>query len=174
MDDLLSYFERPEKYDEQYADQMRKKHLSTSLNSTQKMELYNAAVAGSADKLKTLIEEKKYPLMEECSAAGYFWTAMHYAAHYGFDTIVEFYLQYYKNHPQKIEILNLQSNLGLSPLLIAINGGLDIEKKKTVINLYLSSDCIDFKICSKENQDVFSLCKKHGLLEYFLSMLRED
>jgi hypothetical protein len=138
------------------------------------MELYNCSVNGSVDTLKNLIETKEYPLLEECSAAGYFWTALHYAAHYGFDTIIAYVLEYYQNHPSKKNILNLQSNLGLSPLFICLNSSAGIEKKKIVLELYVKYDAIDFKICSKESEDVYDICKKHNLLDYFISILKED
>jgi hypothetical protein len=174
MDDLLACFERPKKFDTEYSEKVRKKHLSNSLNTNQKMELYNSAVNGNVDQLKALIDEKKYPLMEECSASGYFWTVIHYAAHYGFINIVNYILEYYQSHPQKVEILNLQSNLGLSPLFISLNNTSDIEKKKQILDMYVKYDAIDFKICTKEGEDIFDLCKKHQLLEYFFSILKED
>jgi hypothetical protein len=174
MDDILNYFDRNSKFDSEYAEKIRKKHMTNTLNSTQKMELYNSAVNGNVEILKSLIEQKSYPLMEECSAAGYYWTSIHYAAHYGFVPVIKFVLEYYQNHPDKLEILNLQSNLGLSPLFIALNSSGDVEKKKEVLDLYVQYDSIDFRICSKENEDVFDICKRHNLLDYFLSILKED
>jgi ankyrin repeat protein len=174
MDEMLTFFERPKKYDATLAEELRKKYLSNTLNTSQKMELYNAAVNGNVDTLKNLIEEKKYPLMEECSASGYFWTVIHYAAHYGFDSIVNYVLETFQYNQNKLEILNLQSNLGLSPLFIAINNTTNIEKKKTILDLYVKYDSIDYKICTKENEDIFDLCKKHKLLDYLLSILKED
>jgi ankyrin repeat protein len=174
MDDILSCFERVKKFDIEHSEKIRKKQLSSQLNTNQKMELYNCAVNGNVDTLKNLIEVKKYPLMEECSAAGYFWTVIHYAAHYGFVNIVAYVLEYYQNHPEKLDILNLQSNLGLSPLFISLNNSTDIEKKKQILELYVKYDAIDFKICTKEGDDIFDLCKKHNLLEFFLSILKED
>src|SRR5690242_17755446 len=101
MDDILSCFERVKKFDNEHAERVRKKHLSNQLTTNQKMELYNSAVNGQVETLKNLIEVKKYPLMEECSAAGYFWSANHYAAHYGFVEIVKYVLEYYQNDPDK-------------------------------------------------------------------------
>jgi hypothetical protein len=174
MEEVLTYFDRTRKYDSDYAEKVRKNYLSNSLNTNQKMELYNCAVNGNVDTLKNLIEVKKYPLMEECSASGYYWTVIHYAAHYGFVNVVNYVLEYYQNHAAKLELLNLQSNLGLSPLFISINNTTDIEKKKQILDLYVKHDAIDFKICTKENEDIFDLCKKHNLLEYLISILKED
>jgi len=172
--DQLTHFDRKKKYDSENAEMVRNKHLKNQLNSTEKMELYNSGISGDIPNLKELIEVKKFPLMEQCSAAGYFWTVLHYAAHYGNVKIVEFILDYYKYDQHKLEILNLQSNLGLSPLLIAINA-VSAEKKKQIIDLYIKFDAIDFTICSKDNnEDIFDICNKHNLLEYLLSNLKED
>jgi hypothetical protein len=138
------------------------------------MELYNCSVAGNVDTLKSLIEEKGYPLLEECSASGYFWTVFHYAAHYGFDNIINYVLDHYQNNPNKRNILNLQSNLGLSPLFICLNSTTSIDKKKAVLELFVKYDAIDFKVCSKDNEDIYDICKKHNLLDFFLSILKED
>jgi len=174
MEDTLSYFERCKIYDAERAEKIRKQFLSNSLNNSQKMELYNTAINGNVDKLKELVEVKKYNLMEECSASGYYWTVLHYASHYGHINVVNYILEYYQSHCDKVDLLNLQSNLGLSPLLISINNSGSTEKKKQIIELYVHYDIIDFKVCSKEGDDIFDLCKKQGLLEYLLSILKED
>lgn len=174
MEEILSHFDRTSKHDAEYAEKIRKKYLTHSLTANQRIELYNAAVNGQVDDLKKLVDEKKYPLMEECSADGYYWTVIHYAAHYGFINIISYVLEYYQDHPNRVEILNMQSNLGMSPLFVAICNTASIEKKKQAIDLYIKYDVIDFKVCSKQNQDIFEICKLHNLLEYFLSMLKED
>ena len=46
------------------------------------MILYQAAVKGELSDFKKLID-KNYPLLEEVSAANFFWTPLHYAMHYG-------------------------------------------------------------------------------------------
>jgi hypothetical protein len=71
-------------------------------------------------------------------------------------------------------ILNLQSNLGLSPLFICLNSTTSIDKKKAVLELFVKYDAIDFKVCSKDNEDIYDICKKHNLLDFFLSILKED
>ena len=174
MDDALSYFERTKKFDPTRAEIIRKKYLSNSLNNSQKMEMYNTAINGNVDTLRELVETKKFNLMEECSASGYYWTVLHYASHYGHINVVDYILQHYQNNPDKVEILNLQSNLGLSPLLISINNSGSVEKKKQIIELYVHYDIIDYKVCSKEGEDIFDLCKKQNLLEFLLSILKED
>lgn len=170
----FSYWREASKYDPEHADNVRKKFLSSTLTTNQKMELYNCSVGGNVETLKNLIEVKKYPLLEECSASGYYWTVFHYAAHYGFDNIMSYVLEYFQNDHNKKHILNLQSNLGLSPLFICLNSSAKIDKKKLILEMFVKYDAIDFKICSKENEDIYDICKKHGLLDYFLSILKED
>ena len=97
--DEFSYWREARQYDSEHAENVRKKFLSNTLTTNQKMELYNCSVAGNVDTLKSLIEEKGYPLLEECSASGYFWTVFHYAAHYGFDNIINYVLDHYQNNP---------------------------------------------------------------------------
>jgi hypothetical protein len=172
--DELSYWREAKNYDPDYSEQMRKKYLCNTLNTNQKMELYNCAVNGNVETLKNLIEVKKYPLLEECSASGYFWTVIHYAAHYGFENIISYVLEYYQNNHSKKQVLNLQSNLGLSPLFICLNSTANLEKKKSILELFIKYDAIDFSVCNKDSEDIYDICKKHGLLEYFLSMLKED
>ena len=129
MDALVSY-ERVGKYDKLHADNVRNKHITNTLSTNKKLDLYNCAVKGDLSSLKNLLEKEKFNLLEECSANGYYWTVLHYAAHYGFCNIVEYYLEIFKDHSECLDIVNIQSNLGLSPLFIALNNSLDIEKKK--------------------------------------------
>jgi hypothetical protein len=139
------------------------------------MELYNASIGGDVSKFKELIEIKKYSIMEECSASGFYWTALHYAAHYGHSNIILYYTEYLKNNPNKIDMMNLQSNLGLSPLYISLsNHSININEKKKILEMYAKNELLDYSMCNKEGLDVFSLCKKQNLLEHFLTLLKED
>lgn len=171
---LLSFCRRPTIYNEEHAKAMHKLYLKNDLSSTQKMELYDCGVKGDLEKLKSLISNKQYNLLEECSASGYFWTVLHYASHYGFVNIVRHVVEALKNDPKKVEKLNLQSNLGLSPLMIAINNMTNFEKKKEVIDIFAQNNAIDFSICTAKGEDIIELCKKHNLLEYLYRALKED
>jgi hypothetical protein len=173
MDNFLKARE-PKKFDPVYSDQIRKKYLSNTLNANQKMQLYTCAVEGNLENLKKLIEIEKYSLLEECSATGYYWTVFHYAAHYGIESIITYVMEYYQNDCNKKNISNLQSNLGLSPLFICLNSSVSIDKKKNILELYVKYDAIDFNICNKNGEDIYDICKKQGLLEYFFSILKED
>jgi hypothetical protein len=172
--EIINLFDRPKEYDEARATKMHSLYLVKSLNTNQKMELYNCGTNGDCKTLKELIDEKSYPLFEECSASGYFWTCLHYASHYGYVDIVEFYLKKTQNDPNKVDKLSMQSNLGLSPLFISLCNLSNLEKKKDILKLHVQFDVIDYKICSKNGEDIFKICQNQGLLEYFLSLLKED
>lgn len=171
---LLNWSKRPTAYREDLSKERHRKYLKNELNSSQKMELYDCGVKGEIEKLKTIVKDKKYDLAEECSASGYYWTVLHYAAHYGFVNIVRYVVEHYKNHPNKLEILNLQSNLGLTPLMIAINNMSNFDKKKEIVEIFVSCDAVDFSICTAKGEDIIEICKKNNLLDYLYKMLKED
>lgn len=175
VESIMSTIKRPEVMDESLAKSRRERFLTKILTSTEKMELYDSGVKGDLEKLKDVLEKKKYNLLEECSAAGYYWTSLHYACHYGHLNIIEFYVDYFKFNPHKIEIFNIQSNLGMTPLMIAIVNGPNIEdRKKIILTLFVANDLIDYKLCNNKGEDIFSMCKKHDLLEYLFTLLKED
>jgi ankyrin repeat protein len=174
MEDLSIFKDNDKKYDKKFAEEVRKIHLKNLLNNNQKLEIYTCSVDGDVNKLKKLIEENKYNLFEEVSAKGYFWTALHYAAHYGHTNIVEYILEEISDNPYKKDLANLQSNLGYTPLFVAITSSLDEKKKKNTLDVYLKYDMIDFNIVDNNGSDIFDVCKKNKLQEYLLMNLRED
>ncbi len=130
---------------------IREKLLTFSLNSEQKMALYNATIEGNINKLKSLINDNNYPLFEEVSAKGYFWTSLHYAMHYGKLDVVLFILK----QSEAKNILNLairlKSNDNRCPLVclmrsnsLNINLKIDILDKVLSIfpHIYVSPDVI--------------------------------
>lgn len=171
---ILKYFTRLKNHNLAYSVKIRDKYLTSSLPNPQKMEMYNAATNNKIETFIQLIEVNKYPIMEECSSSGYYWTSLHYAAHYGSYSIVEYILNYLSSDPDSVDKVNLQSNLGLSPLLIAIKNCSDIEAKKAIMELFVKYDCIDYNIVNLDNEDIFDICQNTGLLNYFLSLIKED
>ena len=53
------------------------------------------------------IVAKGYSLLEEVSKSGFFWTAFHFASHYGKLEVLKFMVNLYMDHPNKREIFNL-------------------------------------------------------------------
>lgn len=174
MEEVIPFYREKSYYDKAHAEKVRKRHLQNKLPNNKKLEMYNCSVNGDVKTLIKYIEEDKCSIFEEISAGGYYWTCLHYAAHYGNIDIVEFVLDKIKDDSDKIDLANLQSNLGLSPLFIALSNTLDVEKKKRILDVFVKYDAIDFKICNVDNLDIFDVCEKYNLLDYFLSILRED
>ena len=94
-------------YDEDIAENRRKKFLTKQHSIPEKMELYNSSTKGNLDELKNIVANKKYSLVEEVSKAGYYWTVFHYASHYGHAKVLQFLIEQYENHPDKYDIFNL-------------------------------------------------------------------
>lgn len=94
-------------YDEDIAENRRKKYLTKQHSIPEKMELYNSSTKGNLDELKNIVANKKYSLVEEVSKAGYYWTVFHYASHYGHAKVLQFLIEQYENHPDKYDIFNL-------------------------------------------------------------------
>ncbi len=94
-------------YDEDVAEERRKRILTKQHSIPEKMELYNSSTKGNFDEMKIIVEIKKYSLVEEVSKAGYYWTVFHYASHYGHAKVLQFLIDQVENHPDKFDIFNL-------------------------------------------------------------------
>lgn len=94
-------------YDEDVAEDRRKRILTKQHSIPEKMELYNSSTKGNFDEMKVIVENKKYSLVEEVSKAGYYWTIFHYASHYGHAKVLQFLIDQVEDHPEKYEIFNL-------------------------------------------------------------------
>ena len=81
------------------------------------MEIYTAATQGKLDMMKEIIEEKKYSVLEEVSKSGYFWTAFHFASHYGKPDVLQYLIDAHSNHPNKFDIYNIQTVEGKTALM---------------------------------------------------------
>ncbi len=99
-------------YDEDVAEERRKRILTKQHSIPEKMELYNSSTKGNFDEIKIVVEIKKYSLVEEVSKAGYYWTVFHYASHYGHAKVLQFLIVQVENHPDKYDIFNLQTTEG--------------------------------------------------------------
>ena len=80
-------------YDEDIAEERRKRLLTKVHTIPEKMELYNSSTKGSLDDLMNIVSNKQYSLVEEVSKAGYYWTVFHYASHYGHIKVLEYLIE---------------------------------------------------------------------------------
>ena len=70
----------------------------------------------------------KYNFNEEVSKVGYFWTALHFASHYGHINILNYIINLWENNEDKYDIFNVQTTEGKTPLMCALSSG-DISAK---------------------------------------------
>ena len=75
------------KYDKELANSRRNRFLTTKHSIKEKMQLYSCSTKGKLDELKDILEgtpeSEALSVTEEVSKAGYYWTVIHYASHYG-------------------------------------------------------------------------------------------
>jgi hypothetical protein len=80
-------------YDDDVAEDRRKRLLTKQHSIPEKMELYNSSTKGNLEDLINIVILKKYSLVEEVSKSGYYWTVFHYASHYGHIQVLEYLIQ---------------------------------------------------------------------------------
>jgi hypothetical protein len=117
---------------------LRNSLMTFSLSVTQKMELYNSCVDGKLNDFKNLVLNKKYPVLEEVSAHGYYWTPLHYGMHYGQFEIVKFISEILKKNNQLDAAMRLESNDNRCPILCLLrSNSLTLERKKELLIQFL-------------------------------------
>lgn len=149
-------------------DQIRNKFLTSVLNTVQKKELYNSVFEGNLDVFRNLIENRKYNILEEISAKTFYWTAFHYAMHYGKLNIIFYIMDYYKQNLNYI--MRLESNDGRCPILCLLkSNALNSSTKKDLLqkifakyNFLISSEVIR----ELKNRDLDFLIEKYKLASY--------
>jgi len=111
-------------------DDIRKQLISNKLDVNSKMVLYQAAVKGELNDFKKLIA-KGYPLLEEVSAADFYWTPLHYAMHYGKMEIAFYILDVLKEQGKYRMAMALESNDNRTPVLCLLkSNALSLSDKK--------------------------------------------
>jgi len=115
------------------------------------MEIYNATVEGNVNKLRNLVNDLKYPLFEEISAKGYFWTSLHYAMHYGKYDVISYILKYAESKNVLNLVIRSKSNDNRCPITCLIRSSsiapnVKIEIMDKILtefkHLYVSADVV--------------------------------
>lgn len=163
-------------YDEDVAEERRKRILTKQHSIPEKMELYNSSTKGNFDEMKAIIEGKKYSVVEEVSKAGYYWTIFHYASHYGHTKVLQYLIEQVEYHPERYEIFNLQTVEGKTPLFCAIlSGDIKFEAKKEIVKMWFETCQVDLSLRKKTGEDLLELAKKNNLYDYIVEFcMRED
>ena len=111
-------------------EELRKELITNKLDVNSKMILYQAAVKGELSDFKKLID-RNYPLLEEVSAANFFWTPLHYAMHYGKMEIAFYILDILKKQGKYRMAMELESNDHRTPVLCLLkSNALSLSDKK--------------------------------------------
>ena len=111
-------------------EELRKELITNKLDVNSKMVLYQAAVKGELNDFKKLID-RGYPLLEEVSAANFFWTPLHYAMHYGKMEIAFYILDILKQQGKYTMAMQLESNDKRTPVLCLLkSNALSLSDKK--------------------------------------------
>jgi ankyrin repeat protein len=113
---------------------------------------------------------------EEISKSGYYWTVLHYASHYGHYEVLNFLIEFLEDHPRKMDIFNMQTTEGKTPLFCAIlSGDIQIPVKQRIIKLWFDTNCIDLNLRKQSGEDLLQLAQKNKLYEFIVEYcLRED
>lgn len=126
------------KHPENETDLIRRKLITSNLENSGKMEMYNATINGNLEKFKELILIRKYPIFEEISAKNFFWTSLHYAMHFGQVQIIFFIFDLMLKLGKVDVALKLVSADGRCPLLCLLkSNSLEQEKKICILEQIL-------------------------------------
>jgi hypothetical protein len=111
-------------------EELRKELITNKLDVNSKMILYQHTVKGDLNEFKKLIE-RGFPILEEVSAANYYWTPLHYAMHYGKMEIAFFILDLLTQQGKYNMAMELESNDKRTPVLCLLkSNALSLTDKK--------------------------------------------
>ena len=107
--------------------------LTYSLNPKQKLEMYHATIDGNISQFRILIEELKYPIFEEISTKGFYWSSIHYAMYYGKLKMIEYILKYAEKKNLLNIVMKCKTEDNRCPLLCLIRSNSVYSKEKNDI-----------------------------------------
>ena len=145
------------------------------------MMLYGASTKGRLEDLKDILEpingyKDALSVTEEISKAGYYWTSLHYASHYGHYEVVQYLIEFLSDHPDKSDIFNMQTAEGKTPLFCAIlSSDIDAKRKQQIIKLWFDTNQVDLKLRKSTGEDLLQIAKKNKQYDFIVEYcLRED
>lgn len=175
LSNLPASIPMPKEYDSDIDVERRGRLLGTKANTNDKMLFYNAGTNNELDKLITGLE-KGLSISEECSAASYFWTCLHYACFYGHKEIINYILNYNKDDDEDyLERHNIQSNEGKTPLMLCLNTVKEEQRKIDILKSFYEHNAIDFGLCDYKGKNIFDYIKDNtGFYNDFLNIILEN
>eukprot|EP00357_Protocruzia_adherens_P007662 CAMPEP_0115021616 /NCGR_PEP_ID=MMETSP0216-20121206/31005_1 /TAXON_ID=223996 /ORGANISM="Protocruzia adherens, Strain Boccale" /LENGTH=283 /DNA_ID=CAMNT_0002394031 /DNA_START=36 /DNA_END=887 /DNA_ORIENTATION=+ len=136
-----------------------------TVNNTRKNRMHGAIKRNDIAAVVTYIETEAFPVNEEISVAGYHWTSLHYAAHFGTADILAYLIEkLYIDFDNIRKNVNVQTREGWTPLMIgSIYGQLECVKllvKSGAADLFMKD------IKGKTARDLALLYKKMDVHEF--------
>jgi hypothetical protein len=117
---------------------IRDKLIVNTLSATLKRNYHDHILNGNLTLLMQFININNYPIFEEISAKGYFWTPLHYAMHYGQKLIISFLLDLLKKKGLYHEAMRLRSSDLRCPVLCLLkSNSLKNEEKRKLFEYLL-------------------------------------
>jgi hypothetical protein len=145
-------------------DEIRKELITNKLDVNSKMILYQAAVKGELSDFKKLIN-RGFPLLEEVSAAKFYWTPLHYAMHYGKMEIAFYILDTLKEQGKYKMAMALESNDNRTPVLCLLkSNALSLSDKReyfTELVQRYQINCDDRTLREIKNRNLEDIYRKY-------------
>mmetsp|Transcript_64653 Transcript_64653/g.75170 ORF Transcript_64653/g.75170 Transcript_64653/m.75170 type:complete len:247 (-) Transcript_64653:120-860(-) len=133
-------------------------------SNTIKNQVHGAISSKNLEKLKELVEKNDVDAHEEISVKGYYWTCLHYAAHFNATNCLEYLLKrtYKKNPDQYVDIVNIKTKEGWSPLMISA-----IYKSTEALQLLYHCGGVDPSMKDSSDRTAAKLAEYYGALHCF-------
>ena len=147
-------------------------YITDTLTINEKLELLNSVKENNLEMFKSLITgsggKKNYPIFEELSQKKFYWTALHYAMHYGCWDIIKFIFEFL--YPLNLVniALDLKTRDLRCPLLCLLqSNSITREKKKEIFEKIISTFHIHIKdeiieiLLLKKMEDLIKIIYSH-------------
>jgi hypothetical protein len=150
-------------------NEVRQKFITSLLSSEEKAFLYKTTISGDLEGFKHLMNIKKYPIFEEISLKGFFWTPLHYAMYYGKLNIISYILKSCESKGILNLVIRLKSSDNRCPLLCLIrSNSLSINEKVDLLDnilsffngLFISNEVLK----EGKTKDIEKVLKKHNVI----------
>mmetsp|Transcript_23227 Transcript_23227/g.26919 ORF Transcript_23227/g.26919 Transcript_23227/m.26919 type:complete len:277 (-) Transcript_23227:102-932(-) len=132
--------------------------LEAQLDST-KNQMHGAISKNDLKTAKKLMELYGIEPHEECSVKGYYWTAIHYACHFGAKDVLTYFIKYlYNKYPDDfVDIINIPTKENWTPLMIS-----GIYGKPEMAELLLKAGGQRLSLKDKDSKTASELATYYG------------
>jgi hypothetical protein len=145
---------------------LRDSFIVNTLSASIKRNFHDHILNGNLSQLMQFINVYNYPVFEEISAKGYFWTPLHYAMHYGQKPIITFLLDYIKSKGFYNEAMRLRSSDLRCPVLCLLkSNSLKNEDKRKLFQYLLEKYNIEVTLAIRKEanaREFYDLLLKFG------------